>query len=249
MDVEREIQKKIKKKIISARKNIKKKYMLLKRGEDNLQQNLEILYKPILNSLSKTSEKIIENEEIKPVNVKEEDQHNKSEEEYKTLKLGKHVFGIRRENGYDKIGNQTVNINDSILNVGNNKYELSEGLKELLTKSKPQLNYSNEDLKIYKQILMQTNAHLVKYQDGNDIQANKSYKYRYIISKLFNKKKAGGGIEFKNTMYPNIIYYDDVNELIDRLRLLHAEKQSGNTGVDNEIISIQEELREIGLIE
>lgn len=248
MDVEREIQKKIKRKIISARKNIKKKYMYLKRGEADLQQNLEILYKPILNSLSKTSEKIDENEEIKPIKV-EANQHNNSEEEYKTLKLGKHVFGIRRENGYNKIGNQGVNINQDILNVANNKFELTEGLKELLTKSKPQLNYSNEDLKVYKQILMLTNAHLIKYQDGNDINVNKSYKYRYIISKLFNKTKKGRGIEFKNTMYPNIIYYDDVNELIDRLRLLHAEKQAGNTGVDNEIISIQEELREIGLIE
>ena len=46
----------------------------------------------------------------------------------------------------------------------------------------------------------------------------------------------------------NLVYWDDPNELVDRLRLLLASKSAGNTGVSNEIISIFEELREAGLI-
>lgn len=48
----------------------------------------------------------------------------------------------------------------------------------------------------------------------------------------FNKKK----IEYK--------HFDDYNEIIDRLRLLIASQLAGNTGHNNEIISIVEELKE-----
>lgn len=43
-------------------------------------------------------------------------------------------------------------------------------------------------------------------------------------------------------------HWDDPNELVDRLQLLIASKQAGNTGHDNEIISILEELKEAGII-
>lgn len=43
-------------------------------------------------------------------------------------------------------------------------------------------------------------------------------------------------------------YWDDPNELVERLYLLHCSKEAGNTGLDNEIISIVEELREAGYI-
>lgn len=44
------------------------------------------------------------------------------------------------------------------------------------------------------------------------------------------------------------VYWDDVNELVDRLYLLHASKKAGNTAHNNEIISIEEELREANII-
>ena len=43
-------------------------------------------------------------------------------------------------------------------------------------------------------------------------------------------------------------YWDDPNELVDRLRLLVAERSAGNNNHDNEIISIIEELREAKVI-
>ena len=39
-------------------------------------------------------------------------------------------------------------------------------------------------------------------------------------------------------------YVNDFNELVDRLRLLIASESAGDTGHNNEIISIIEELRE-----
>ena len=44
------------------------------------------------------------------------------------------------------------------------------------------------------------------------------------------------------------VYYDDVNELIDRLFILDASHEAGNGNHINEIQSILEELRELGVI-
>lgn len=50
----------------------------------------------------------------------------------------------------------------------------------------------------------------------------------------------------KNT---ELVYWDDPNELVDRLKLLIASKTAGNTNLDNEILSIIEELKEAGVIQ
>ena len=44
------------------------------------------------------------------------------------------------------------------------------------------------------------------------------------------------------------VYWDDPNELINRLRLFIASQAAGNHGNDNEIISIIEELKEAEII-
>lgn len=64
-----------------------------------------------------------------------------------------------------------------------------------------------------------------------------------------NVKKSGGGILMNfNTKKIDYKYFDNYNELIDRLRLLIASQSAGNTGHNNEIVSIVEELREGGII-
>lgn len=65
-------------------------------------------------------------------------------------------------------------------------------------------------------------------------------------------KKTGSGLEKPFIPYnQNIVYeyYDDPNELCDRLRLLLSSKSAGNSNHDQEINSIIEELRERGVIE
>jgi hypothetical protein len=46
-----------------------------------------------------------------------------------------------------------------------------------------------------------------------------------------------------------VTYWDDPNELVDRLRLLVSSTSAGHTGHNNEIISILEELREARIIQ
>ena len=48
---------------------------------------------------------------------------------------------------------------------------------------------------------------------------------------------------------PEYIYWDDPNELVERLRLITAAYQAGNAAHSNEIMAILEELREANLIQ
>ena len=71
------------------------------------------------------------------------------------------------------------------------------------------------------------------------------------------KKKRGGekrgeGLEREFIRYGDRIvyeYYDDPNELCDRLKLLISSKQAGNTNHSHEINNIIQELREAKIIE
>lgn len=51
-----------------------------------------------------------------------------------------------------------------------------------------------------------------------------------------------------NTKPMEYIYFDNVNELVSRLELLHASVRAGNISHINEIRSIEEELRELNII-
>lgn len=72
-----------------------------------------------------------------------------------------------------------------------------------------------------------------------------------VMDKI-NATTQGDGLEKEFIPYnSNIVYeyYDDPNELCDRLRLLIASKQAGNSNHDQEINSILEELRDNNIIE
>ncbi|KAF0692599.1 Uncharacterized protein FWK35_00031582, partial [Aphis craccivora] len=58
---------------------------------------------------------------------------------------------------------------------------------------------------------------------------------------------SGSGL-FVQLQKHNLVYWNDPNELVCRLRLLIASKAAGNKGVSNEILSIFEELQEAGLM-
>lgn len=76
-------------------------------------------------------------------------------------------------------------------------------------------------------------------------------------SRLSNKNATGQGLDFTTKQFHKhvgtctntLTYWDDPNELVDRLRLLASSASAGHTGHNNEIISIIEELREANLIE
>lgn len=161
-----------------------------------------------------------------------------------------------------KIGNADVSIDiDGQLSVGRMKYPRTDGLIELITKKTPQ-KYEEDDLQRYKQILNQSglrNKYWRPQGRSNPKRVSgKDNKYETIISKLFEESRvnttspkgsprtSGSGLyrKYRGNSKIQLVYYDDPNELVDRLRLLLASRQTGSSAHRNELISLLEELRE-----
>lgn len=84
--------------------------------------------------------------------------------------------------------------------------------------------------------------------------ANSSMTSDPTVEKMFSftsasQSKKGTGLYKDVIPQTQLVYYDDPNELVTRLYLLTSSQNAGNTGVNNEIISILEELRERNIIE
>lgn len=109
-------------------------------------------------------------------------------------------------------------------------YKGTIGLYELLFKLHSNYPYSLKEKNEYAEILKRSSA---------------IYNLRPQLSKT-----GGRGLLLDlNDKHVEYKYFDDVNELCDRLKLLIASAHAGNTSHNNEIISILEELRECGIIE
>lgn len=173
-------------------------------------------------------------------------------------------FGVKNTQGKLMLGKTLVFVDDNsnILRIGNRTLKKTSGLVELLFKKVPQLDIiTDEDLQNYKLLLMDTNAHKRNCDPTKPITSNKGFKYMHIIKPLFkfteNKTTSakrvskGKGIEILKKVKndTDFIYWDDPNELVERLQLLFASRDAGNTGVDNEIIAIIEELYEAGVVD
>lgn len=175
-----------------------------------------------------------------------------------------HKYGIYESSEALKMGSRDVAFDGPNIVIGDFSYKGTKGLYELLFKKVPG-KFTFADAKNYKFILKDTNAYRVRYDPEKKISANKGFKYTKIIKPILDGKppnvwwtrnwKTGAGITSasQKQVLPNAEveykYWDDLNELCDRLRLLIASKQAGHTGHDNEIIGIIEELREAGAIQ
>lgn len=156
------------------------------------------------------------------------------------------VYGIRSDGQRWLLGDSPIDVSNDKIIVKGKMYQGTPGLYELLFLKQPNENiYTADDLEIYKEMVLATNAHRQRYASGRQINSNKGTKYNTIIKALV-QRKSGTGVNLNSVRYE---YWDDPNELVGRLRLLIASQQAGNTSVNNEIISIIEELREAGIIE
>lgn len=236
--------------LVIAKKNIKRKLEALKRGEADIQSYVSQTFKPIIEPLNKLHNKLptpqtdgAHNDGISNT-MEDERQTNEAsgiqirnfhtlEEEEKDK-----IYGPKKySNGVIKLGREEVTFKNNTINIKDLSYPLTPGLVELLFSRYP-MQYTDNDLKTYKLILIQTSAHLT--QDGTKIK-KAGTKYKQIIIKLF---PTGMGVKLQTH---NLVYWNDPNELVDRLRLLLASQTAGNTGVSNEILSIFEELYESGI--
>lgn len=168
-----------------------------------------------------------------------------------------HTYGPRMEGNTVMIGDGTLEFERNDLYIKGTRYTGTQGLYELIFMKKPDKDYfSPNDLNAYKSILIATNAHRQKYQPDKQINSNSGYKYRNIIRHLFLRSGKGvTGSEFimeksaTDNETVQYMHWDDVNELVERLRLLIASQRAGHTGHDNEIVSLIEELREANVIQ
>lgn len=178
------------------------------------------------------------------------------------------TYGFKYSNGVLRLGKDVVltksTPNGIVYSVRKKDFAVTSGLTDLLLSNNPK-KYTKDDLVTYKDMLTYTSAHKTNSNARSEILRNESHpKYRSIISKLFpdrtkalrsSGKKGGSLIKKPQTKFKLVtenasdyIYWDDPNELVDRLRLLMASQAAGHTGHDNEIISIIEELREAKII-
>jgi hypothetical protein len=138
----------------------------------------------------------------------------------------------------------------------------TEGLYELIFKKKPDETITTtSDRKNYAEMITISHANKRHFNPDLGKQGTKAYKYTSIIKPLLNQASIGSGIlkqnvktfgnykNYKKNVSYDYVHYDDVNELVDRLKLLYASRKSGNNAHNNEIVSIIEELREAHIIE
>lgn len=131
--------------------------------------------------------------------------------------------------------------------VGKERFPGTKGLYELLFSKIPTV-FDDIDKENYKKILIITNVYRRHSNPMKPPKSNGGFKYKRIIGPLIQEGHSGSGLMSYNERPIEYIYWDNIDELISRLRLLHSSKLAGNSSNDNEIQSIIEELREAGVI-
>lgn len=162
------------------------------------------------------------------------------------------TFGVTvsPSDGQFRLGSTQIDFDaNSSVHLPNTKiFKGTQGLFELLFLAVPDLKLiTQEDLQNYKNILLLTNVHRVGFKATGKLRSSRKYKYMKIISPMFKVQKGGRFVRWNDKPYKNV-YFHDINQLVKRLELLHSAKLIGNNGVDMEINSIENILRQKRLI-
>ena len=91
--------------------------------------------------------------------------------------------------------------------------------------------------------MIKTNAlHIDNNPKNKKPKSSKADKWKYLLSGIWKnrKKYKGSGV---------VVILSDPNALLERLDLLLASKEAGHTGVENELVSIWDELKRQGVLE
>ncbi|XP_046587828.1 uncharacterized protein LOC124292979 [Neodiprion lecontei] len=180
------------------------------------------------------------------------------------------VYGVRSLSTAGlMVGDSPISFERDSVRIGNTLYPKTQGLLELLFKKTPNsAHVTRNDRENYRNILLATNAHRKYYSATEPIRKAQSVKFKHLIAELLNistsgkdvspssqmSKRTGKGVLLpqawvtRQGVKTDYIFWDDANELVERLRLLLASQAAGNTSHNNEIMSILEELREAGII-
>lgn len=174
------------------------------------------------------------------------------------------MYGVNydEESKTYKIGSLDCIPNGNNFYFNSKNYIGTNGLFELLFLKNPAAQ-TEEDLEVYGDILITSNVCRRNFDPKQQIRGSSSLKYRNIIKPLIekhrqnNRSHTGSGLSI-TTMGPTMknlpkekfdyVYWDDPNEIVERLRLLISSTSAGHNAHNNEILSIIEELREANVI-
>lgn len=164
--------------------------------------------------------------------------------------IDKTYHGLRYVDGEWKFGNKTFTVDEEDnIYIDGIKYQGTPGIYELIFCKDPNRSIvTTSDYDNYIKILSGANVLKRKYNPIGPGQGSRTTKYTSIIAPHLRSKSGTGLVKRFNENAPDWIYWDDPNELVERLMLLIASRDAGHSGHDNEILSILEELREGGYI-
>lgn len=254
---------------MKSKKTIQHNSLSEKLGDIGLQRELRKLYKPITETQSGTSRDIATALQALPSSLKAiqlprypsiKAYEDDPVQDVRTLELGEiaakylqqyasnrkltdTTFGINARDGEFYIGDERLTIQGDDITVGDKTYTGTPGLWELLTMAKPNKSiYDGNDLQNYAEILNETNAMSQPDNPGKP-KSSRSEKYKEVIKPIWNSKIAyGKGVS-------TVVIPQDPNELVNMLSLRMASLKAGNTGVQNEMIGILDELLRQGVID
>ena len=186
---------------------------------------------------------------IQPAATKERDEVTMNVEPIATKYLEKYAdpdgevdktFGINIDyEGRWRIGNKEVETDGNDLIIGGVNYEGTRGLWELIVSNEPsEQNYNDDDFRTYSEIMISTNA-IRRDSDPTNPRpkSSKGWKWTNVVKDIWDNRKTYEGQGTKTVVIPS-----DQNALLERLDLLMASKEAGNTGTRNELVSICDEL-------
>jgi hypothetical protein len=145
-----------------------------------------------------------------------------------------------------KIGAAPLDFTTEGIVVDGKQYRGTPGLYELMFYEKPK-NFDGMDTANYRDIL--DRANLTRNIPKVRTRSNPNFGYRKS-SRIAKAKSTSGKALVEYTEKPKeYVYYNDVNELVNRFRKLEASAETGNNNNTNEIINILKELESLGVIE
>ena len=158
------------------------------------------------------------------------------------------TFGVRKEGKHHYIGNKHVIItedDDIVIKESGDRFLGTKGLWELITSKKPNKGlYDEHDYMNYERLMIKTNALHRDYDPNNPLpRGSKSDKWKFLLSPIWHTREKyyeGEGV---------VIMSSDPNALLERLDLLLASQKAGHTGVENELVSICDELKRQGILD
>ena len=253
------------KRYLRLKKELNDRFISERIGEDYKKEQLEEQSKPITDVIKKQTD-LFTNEFAKQQANQNQNQNQlaieynpeeeeSSEEKQKGINIRTSplaaeylLFGINENVGYDRmygikmneegdfiLGNKKIFIKDDNILIGDQMFPGTRGLYELITRTTPNVNeITMDDIAYYSEIMYRTNN---LFDQRGNLKRTSTVKYREYIRDIINhyypKKK-----EVKKVVGEGITLPCDPNELLQRMDLLFASKEAGNTGVNDELIAI-----------